>query len=637
MFYEPTLLVREVAVYRGTRHAYRESFHRGVNIISGENSSGKSTILSLIVYGLGADISNWSEHAKLCDRVLIEVSLNGKIATFSRLISPQAGQPMDIYPGSLSEAELAPVNDWLRYPYRSSTSRESFSQAVFHLLNIPELETEASGKLTLHQIFRLLYSDQLSSVDHIFRDDNFDTPALREAVGRLLFGAYEAEIYSNQLLAKQLEKELATIESSLRSIYVLLAGVEHSLTLDWVTAERKKIEVELLNLQKEIIAVEEAVYNNSDDSSLSLAPQQRAFSEVQNLQAKLASIVDAEESLQLEFADSEVFIATLERKIRSLQDSSTVAESISEIHYAWCPSCFAPISAEENPHSCRLCKEPFDEDRLKKRIVSQLNDMVIQLKQSKSLQTDRKSSLQKFDQQRKDTQLKWEAARKNLGRVRRTPTSEARDKLRQLNERNGYLKRELEGIGEKANLIERLDLMSRQKIELTAKIAKLNSDNERLKASEADRLMKAYTAVAEETIFFLHRDLPRQDSFQRAKTMAFSFAKDNFSVDGSSYFSASSTVYLKNAFHCAFLFAAARDRKFRHLRLTLLDTIEDKGMEPERSQNFQRLLVDRSAEIEADHQIIFATAMINPALNNKTYVIGRHSTHDHRTLDILPG
>ena len=76
MLFEPTLLVREVAIYRGSSHAYRGSFHEGVNIVSGENSSGKSTILSLIIYGLGADISNWSEHAKLCDRVSIEVALN---------------------------------------------------------------------------------------------------------------------------------------------------------------------------------------------------------------------------------------------------------------------------------------------------------------------------------------------------------------------------------------------------------------------------------------------------------------------------------------------------------------------------------------------------------------------------------
>lgn len=634
MFFEPTLLVKEVAVYRGADHAYRGSFHRGVNIISGENSSGKSTILSLIVYGLGADIFSWSEHAKLCDRVSVEVSMNGQTATLSREISSQAGQPMDIFPGTLEEAEAAPNAAWLRYPYRTSTSRESFSQAVFHLLNVPELETEASGKLTLHQVFRVLYSDQLSPVEKIFRDDNFDTPALREAVGRLLFGAYEADIYSNQLRIRQFEKELDAINASLKSIYTLLAGVEHSLTLDWVEAERRKIEQELKGLGDEIAAAEEAAFAEAETVSMSLVPQNTAFEEVQRLQAELARIADSQQALQLEFADSEVFIGTLERKIRALQDSSAVASAVSEIHYAWCPSCFAPLSPDQNPHACRLCKEPFDEERLKKRMVSQLNDMVIQLKQSRSLQADRTTRLEKLNQHEQEARAQWEAAQANLQRVRRAPTSEARDKVRQLNERFGYLRRELEGIGEKAALIARLDNMSRQKVELTASIAELADANERLKASEADRLRMAYTEVAEETIFFLHRDLPRQDSFQNASNVRFSFAKDSLSVDGQSYFSASSIVLLKNAFLCGFLFAAAKDPQFRHPRLTIIDTVEDKGMEPERSQNFQRLLVDRSAEIEADHQIIFATAMINPDLNNSNFVVGRASTHDDRSLKV---
>src|SRR5918993_623406 len=325
MFFEPTLLLREVAIYKGQKHAYRSSFHRGVNIITGENSSGKSTILNLIVYSLGADISNWSEHAKECDRVSSEVSLNGNVVTISRTISGQSGQPMDIYNGPLADAEKAPVSDWVRYPYRTSASKESFSRAIFHLLNVPELETEASGKLTLHQILRLLYSDQLSPVEKIFREERFDTPALREAVGRLLFGAYDADIYLNQLRIRELEKELQSIDASLRTIYTLLAGVEHSLTLNWLEAERRKIQSDLDKVGTQITEVEKRVYTGDGSDDLSLGPQQRAFVEAQAAQGELARIDEEEQALRLEFADSEIFIATLEKKVQSLQDSSAVA------------------------------------------------------------------------------------------------------------------------------------------------------------------------------------------------------------------------------------------------------------------------------------------------------------------------
>src|SRR5262245_7312670 len=148
MLFEPTLIVRELAVLRGPNEAYRAKFNRGVNIISGENSSGKSTILNLLAYGLGADLTHWSEPASLCDRVRVEVGVNGRPAVFSREIVEKSQQGMDIFAGSMTEAEVAPADEWIRYPYRSSQSKISFSQAVFQLLNLPELETETTGKIT---------------------------------------------------------------------------------------------------------------------------------------------------------------------------------------------------------------------------------------------------------------------------------------------------------------------------------------------------------------------------------------------------------------------------------------------------------------------------------------------------------
>jgi hypothetical protein len=632
MLHKPSLQVRETAVYRGKFEAYRARFHNGINILSGENSSGKSTILSLIIYGLGADISNWSEHARLCERVSVEVLLNGNPLTLSRLISPQAGQPMEVFPGPLAEAEMAPATHWNRYPYRTSGAKESFSQALFNLLNIPELETETSGKLTIHQLLRVMYSDQLSGVERIFRDDAFDSPILRDAVGRLLFGAYEADIYVNQLKIRFFEKELATIESALRSIFTILSGSENSLTLDWAIAERARITQEQHQVQADITAAEEVLYSGTGEDLISLEPQRKAFQEAQRAQRELARIDDERASLELEQADSQIFIRTLEEKVRALQESSSVADIVSEVHYSWCPSCFAPLEPVANSHACHLCKQPFDEGRLKRRIVSQLNDMLIQLKQSKALQNFRMEEIRRLEGDREKSVLIWNNARSKLSGLKKRPTSEARDHIRILNERSGYLARELEALTEKEALLRRLDEMSSRKSELGAAISKLVDKNEALKHSEADRLARAFTQVANETIRFLHRDLPRQDSFQNAKSVTFNFARDAISVDGQSYFSASSTVYLKNSFLSALLFAAASNDQFRHLRFLVLDTIEDKGMEPERSQNFQRLLAERSAEIKADHQIIFATAMIAPELDNPKYVVGVRSTHDRRTL-----
>jgi hypothetical protein len=73
----------------------------------------------------------------------------------------------------------------------------------------------------------------------------------------------------------------------------------------------------------------------------------------------------------------------------------------------------------------------------------------------------------------------------------------------------------------------------------------------------------------------------------------------------------------------------------RHPRFLILDTIEDKGMEPERSHHFQELLAEMSTNADVDHQLIYATAMIAPSLENTNHVVDRFYTHNDRTLKLL--
>ena len=80
---------------------------------------------------------------------------------------------MEIFGGPYDLAQRAPRAEWSWYPYRRSESRESFSQAIFRLLGLPEVRNALSGNVTVHQILRLLYADQLSPIDELFRAERF--------------------------------------------------------------------------------------------------------------------------------------------------------------------------------------------------------------------------------------------------------------------------------------------------------------------------------------------------------------------------------------------------------------------------------------------------------------------------------
>jgi len=630
--FSPTIIVRRLVILKGAAHVYDEHFHAGVNIIRGENSSGKSTVLNILVHGLGGDISQWSEHALLCDRVLVEVELNGKTATLSREISRATKRPMDIFGGDIDAALKAGITDWRRYPYSSSEGKQSFSQAIFALLDLPEVQTESSGKLTLHQLLRILYSDQLSPVENIFRFERFDAPIVREAVGRLLCGAYHAEIYENEMRIRALEKEQSEVAATLTSIYSVLGDVKHSLNEDWAKAELRQLRATLESLEKEIEAAERELFADDGSERFTLTAQRAAFDEVQALQAAITQVRGDIEALELEIADSASFIAALESKLVALKDAGLVSEEFDSVDFLWCPSCYAALDRSVGEHACHLCKSPFDDERLKTRIVNLTNDVGIQLRQSALLQKERHRQLNELRDRERAVEIEWRSAADRLAAVQRTPSSDLRSRVRRLNQRSGYVQREIEDVQEKAGLVEQLGRLSKRKADIAAELSALNDRNEQLKTSEQKRLELAYTEIAERTRDFLHHDLPRQEAFQTARSINFSFGSDKISVDGESYFSASSLVILKNSFLAGFLFAATDDKEFRHPRLAILDTVEDKGMEPERSQNFQKLLVAASGASKVDHQIIFATAMIAEDLNNAIFTVGKYSSHEDRTL-----
>jgi hypothetical protein len=112
------------------------------------------------------------------------------------------------------------------------------------------------------------------------------------------------------------------------------------------------------------------------------------------------------------------------------------------------------------------------------------------------------------------------------------------------------------------------------------------------------------------------------------------FGDDAILVDGKLNFAESSNVVLKNTALLSIFSAATLDEEFWHPRFLLLDNVEDKGMEMPRSHNFQRLIVERSNAAKFEHQIIFTTSMINPALEQDVYVIGPKYTKAKRTLSL---
>lgn len=62
--------------------------------------------------------------------------------------------------------------------------------------------------------------------------------------------------------------------------------------------------------------------------------------------------------------------------------------------------------------------------------------------------------------------------------------------------------------------------------------------------------------------------------------------------------------------------------------------MEDKGMEKERTQNFQRIIVEISNRLQKPHQIIFTTSMIDDELNKLPLCVGEEYDQNNKTLKV---
>lgn len=634
---KPTTIIKRLVVMRNIHVAYDEKFSRGVNVIRGDNSSGKSTIMNFLFFGMGGNLLLWSDYALLCTHVYLEIELNGSLLTFRREVDKRSMTPMSICGGSFDHAINAPTTEWHTYPYRRSPNSESFSQAIFRLLEMPEVTSDVSGNITFHQVLRLMYSDQLTSPDSIFRAEPIrlhDEAALRETVGNLVSGAYEAEVYNSERLKKKKEKEFDQIESELRSIYRVLGSRDEGVGVEWVQAQHENLLIDRSVLVEQVTNAENTLMAGQQTEKLSLRAQSVALEKVQTCQSQLVLSQDSRRKLEFDISDSEIFIRSLRKKIQSLNEAGAVSEHIHDVFFNTCPACFSAIEdLPEEMNACGLCKTPFESARARERIVAMINEAAIQLKQSEQLQTKRIQQLENTSINIENLESAWRIAADELQALQQSPLSESRQKLKELHRALGYIDRQIEDINSKMELAKRIDTLKQKKFELNDEIERLKTYIDSLLARLGLQINKARVLIEKQVIVFLKNDLSRQDAFENPESVEFSFSKNEITVDGQTYFSASSRVILKNSFYLGLLSAALKDPNFRHPRLLLMDTTEDKGMEVSRSHKFQELMLELSNNAKTIHQIIYATSMIADRVPEKCFV-GKHSTATNKTLNI---
>ncbi|MFY1664534.1 AAA family ATPase [Pseudomonas sp. Pseu.R1] len=632
-FLKPTLQINRLIVQQGGHRAFDCHFHLGVNVIRGRNTSGKTTIMDMIAYSLGAENIRWKPHALQCSTVMVEVQLNGKSATFLREVSSESQRPMSIFWGKMTEALEAGPTLWERYPFKRSEQKISFSQAIFVALEMPQAQGQGAANLTMHQLLRVLYADQPSVHSPIFRMDSFDSALTRETIGGYLCGVYDDTLYTAQLRVRELNKALDKKVSELRGIFRVLGQSGQAPDLE---ASR--------NIISELETQRTAIINDIEQLKTSRAvnaQQSREAAKVgDSLRTKLnhakkyeSTLKDALAALELDISDSTLFVAELISRLDNLDESKVTRQYLGTISFQFCPGCLSEINPDGAAHVCQLCKSTI-EGSGDSQLLRMRNELSIQLKESQALLVIREEEASML---RNDIPGAV-AAVKKLEKEYKLATSTWSSSLETVLEARGRslgaLDSEIKQAHEKQKLFSVIQELQKQRDELQNELSNLESSIESLEANQASRKAEVSKVIERHTIRLLKEDLQLQPEFMHARNVHYDFEQNSVYVNGSRNFSESSTVVLRHIFHLALLTTALELGYMRVPRFLMLDGIDDGGMEQNRSHNLQKLIVRECSNYKSDYQLIFATSEIHPDLEASGLVVSRFFNPDSRSLDI---
>ena len=617
--------------------AYDEKFHRGVNIIRGQNSSGKSTIVRFIFFALGGYYTDFVPQAMKCRYVMAEVSVNGTVITLKRFLEKREDgkvngyAPMYIHFGTMDE--VISGGEWQKYPYVTTDKNTSFSNVLFEMLGYPPVK--ADSNITMHQILRLIYLDQESPVNSLFFYEQFDKEIYRETVANLLLGLYDQQYSDAKQQLRETVKAIAETKVSIRNVAEFLQD-PRCRNSAFIRGMIDRLNEEIDGISTQIQQMRKThEFNPQNSTDQKVKPEyQRILEDITRQRKDCDSLEREIKHLGNEIEDSIYFIEALNKRREAINHSISTRDYFDSLHLDFCPECLTPIDHEVEKGHCPLCKSEIDNTkgrthamRIKLELEFQIRESTALREEDEQILAEKNAQLRRLKRQLSATQKHYDLA---VGNIRST-NEERIDKLLQ---DKGFKEGEILQYQTMLEQAEKYEGLLKEMGNLKTREAELERYIEAKERQIRHERAAIDAAVSECGVYLLRHDLGRQEDFMKAQEFVIDYNQNMAYIsDQHNKLSASSAFYLKMVARFALLFASLRVDSMMYPRLLFSDNMEDKGLTEDRAVNFQKTIVSLLGEMpQDDFQLIFATSMIAPELDDKKYTIGEEYSQTNKSL-----
>ncbi|MCK8520069.1 AAA family ATPase [Aquimarina sp. D1M17] len=256
----PKLVINHLVLV-GHRKNYKVTFDSGFNLIYGDSDTGKSSILNLIDYCLGASSVDLYDEIEMAGRYcLLEVLLAGEVYTIKRDIF-NSKKEIEVY-----RCEYNQLEDFFPKYYSPNYNQSSedgfFSEFLLSSMNIPltklkQSPTKEDSKmvtLSFRDIFKFNYLNQDKVGSKKLLGENYAYLAkLREAF-KLMYNALDTQITQLENIISELVNERNDLNKRNLSVSSFLRETEiDSLKVLEEKKQEKENELDSLNTTLEEI------------------------------------------------------------------------------------------------------------------------------------------------------------------------------------------------------------------------------------------------------------------------------------------------------------------------------------------------------------------------------------------------
>lgn len=358
---------------RGARKDYEISFKKGLNYISGPTSTGKTSILEMINYALGAERhKSYIEIGETCTDVELEMEILGeKYRIIRKLFEFTLPVKVELWDEETEEYKYFDSLD-----IDSPSNQNSLSAFLIRKIGLGNVKV-ANQHLSFRDIFKYSYLKQTDiDTEDLMGEKSWISNNKRRNTFEIIFNVYDEMVASLKASLKEKTQERDDFKLQLEGVSQFIDATDIG-NISGYRKRRNEVEENLVGLKDKLSLVK-----------MNSAEENDATKELRN------RIIKTKNEIRLlaeEKADQDEYITKLclllnQYKV-DIDKSKMLLVGVPEINkyeFLVCPNCLKPLKEHDGIH-CTLCNSDMSKD------VSDL----LQVKKELSLLRRRHTELEK--------------------------------------------------------------------------------------------------------------------------------------------------------------------------------------------------------------------------------------------------